>query len=136
VTTYLLDANVLIALTVADHEHHARASAWAAEIDNFAVCPVVEGSLVRFLVRIGESARVAQDVLRAVHALPGCEFWPDSLSYVATELGHVRGHRQVTDAYLAGLAAGRADSAVATLDEGLVRSLPNRAVLVPQSDES
>ncbi len=55
-TTYLLDADVLIALTVAEHEHHARTSAWAAGIDRFALCPVVEGALVRFLVRIGESA--------------------------------------------------------------------------------
>jgi predicted nucleic acid-binding protein len=47
VTTYLLDADVLIALTVADHEHHARTSAWAAGITRFAVCPVVEGALVR-----------------------------------------------------------------------------------------
>lgn len=130
-TTYLLDANVLIALTVAEHEHHARASAWASGIDRFAVCPVVEGALVRFLVRIGERASVASDVLRAVHARPGCEFWPDSLSFVDTELGHVRGHRQVTDAYLASLAAGRADAALATLDEGLAQSRPDRTLLVP-----
>jgi hypothetical protein len=38
------------------------------------VCPVAEGALVRFLVRIGESAGVAKNVLRAIHALPGCEF--------------------------------------------------------------
>ena len=129
--TYLLDANVLIALTVAEHEYHERTSAWASTIDKFAVCAVVEGALVRFLVRIGESARVAQDVLRAVHALPGCEFWPDAPSYVAADLGHVRGHRQVTDAYLVSLAAGRADSALATLDEALVRSMPDRTLLVP-----
>jgi uncharacterized protein len=131
VTTYLLDANVLIALTVAEHEHHERASAWASTIDAFALCPVVEGALVRFLVRIGESAHVAQEVLRAVHALPGCEFWPNSLSYVATDLDHLRGHRQVTDAYLASLAAAQTDSVVATLDEGFARSLPDRAVLIP-----
>ena len=52
--TYLLDANVLIALTVAEHEHHDRASTWAATINGFAVCPIVEGALVRFLVRTGE----------------------------------------------------------------------------------
>lgn len=129
-TTYLLDANVLIALTVADHEHHERASAWAAGITRFAVCPVVEGALVRFLVRMGESAGVAQQVLRAVHALPGCEFWPDSLSYSASDLGRVRGHRQVADAYLVGLAAGRADVTLATLDEGPVRSHPERSFLI------
>ena len=130
-TTYLLDANVLIALTVAEHEHHERASTWAATIDQFAVCPVVEGALVRFLVRIGESAGVAKNVLRAVHALPTCEFWPDSLSYVGTDLGHVRGHREVADAHLVSLAGGRADSVLATLDEGLVRSVPHRTFLVP-----
>ena len=130
-TTYLLDANVLIALTVADHEHHSRTSAWASGITRFAVCPMVEGALVRFLVRIGEGAAVAQQVLRAVHRVPGCEFWPDSVSYATADLGRVRGHRQVTDAYLVSLAAGRADAALATLDEGLVQSQPERTLLIP-----
>lgn len=130
-TTYLLDTNVLIALTVADHEHHARTSAWAAGITRFAVCPVVEGALVRFLVRVGEGAAVAQQVLNAVHALPGCEFWPDSLSYTASDLSRVRGHRQVAEAYLVSLATGRADATLATLDEGLVRSHPEGTVLIP-----
>jgi len=131
VTTYLLDANVLIALTVAEHEHHSRASTWAAGIERFAVCPVVEGALVRFLLRIGERPGVAQEVLRAVHAVPGCELWPDSTSYADVPLAHVRGHRQVTDAYLVGLAAERPGALLATLDEGLVQVLPGRAVLVP-----
>lgn len=131
-TTYLLDANVLIALTIADHEHHGRASAWASGVARFAVCPVVEGALVRFLVRAGEGVAVALQVLRAVHALPGCEFWPDALSYTASDLGRVRGHRQVTDAYLASLAAARPDAMLATLDEGLVQSRPEQALLVPE----
>jgi predicted nucleic acid-binding protein len=76
---------------------------WAAGITRFAVRPVVEGALVRFLVRAGEGAAVAKQVLGAVHALRACEFWPDSLSYAASDLGQVRGHRQVTDAYLVGL---------------------------------
>lgn len=130
-TTYLLDANVLIALTVADHEHHARASDWASRISDFAVCPVVEGALARFLIRIGESPRVAQELLRAVHALPGCEFWQDSVSYADADLGHVHGHRQVADAYLVSLAAQRGDAAVATLDEGLAEALPERTLLLP-----
>jgi toxin-antitoxin system PIN domain toxin len=132
VTTFLLDANVLIALTVAEHEHHERTSAWASTIDRFAICPVVEGALVRFLVRVGESARVAQDVLRAVQALPRCEFWPDSVSYVGVDLANLRGHRQVSHAYLVSLAAVRGDSLVATLDEGLVQLQPDRTMLVPE----
>lgn len=130
-TTHLLDANVLIALTVADHEHHLRASVWASGITRFAVCPVVEGALVRFLVRMGEGALVAQQVLRAVHAMPGVDFWPDSLSYAASDLGRVRGHRQVTDAHLVSLAAGHADAVLATMDEGLARSQPDRTLFVP-----
>ncbi|MBW0101600.1 PIN domain-containing protein [Pseudonocardia sp. KRD291] len=130
-TTYLLDANVLIALTVAEHEHHDRASAWAAKIERFAVCPVVEGALVRFLIRTGETPSVAATVLRAVHAMPRCEFLPDHLSYADADLGHVRGHRQVTDAYLAGLVAGTPGSVLATLDEGLAQELPELTLLVP-----
>jgi len=127
VTTYLLDADVLIALTVADHEHHARTSAWAAGITRFAVCPMVEAALVR----VREGAAVAQQVLSVVHALPGCEFWPDSISYAVSDLGRVRGHRQVTDAYLVSLATKRADATLATLDDGLVQSHPERTLLIP-----
>lgn len=130
-TTYLFDANVLIALTVAEHEHHARASRWAAQIESFAVCPIVEGALIRFLVRIGESATAAREVLRAVHARPGCDFWPDSRSYVEVGVGHVRGHRQVTDAYLASLAAAN-EGMLATLDEALAQEHIDEVVLVPR----
>ena len=129
-TTYLLDANVLIALTVAEHEHHERAATWAAGIERFALCPVVEGALVRFLVRVGESIAVAAQLLRAIHAVPSCEFWPDALSYVSADLGHVRGHRQVTDAYLTSLAVDR-HGVLATLDEGLNRDRPDATLLLP-----
>jgi toxin-antitoxin system PIN domain toxin len=131
VTAYLLDANVLIALTVAEHEHHARASNWMAGIDRFALCPVVEGALVRFLVRIGERASVATRLLRQVHALRGCEFWSDGLSYADADLHHVRGHRQVTDAYLVSLAAAQPGAKLATLDEALARQLPEATLLLP-----
>jgi toxin-antitoxin system PIN domain toxin len=130
VTTFLLDASVLIALTVAEHEHHAKASAWASTIDRFAVCPVVEGALVRFLVRVGESAQAARQLLQAVHSVPGCEFWADSVSYADTDLGRVRGHRQVTDAYLLSLAGSRAAALLATLDVGLAQEWPEHTELI------
>ncbi len=130
-TTYLLDAAVLIALTVVEHEHHERASTWAAGITRFALCPVVEGALVRFLVRVGENPSAATELLSVIHSMPGCDFWPDSLSYVDAGLDHVRGHRQVTDAYLVSLAGSRAGSVLATMDEGLAQEKPDLTLLVP-----
>ena len=129
---YLLDANVLIALTVAEHEHHFRVSSWLSTVDRVALCPVVEGALVRFLVRIGESVESAREVLRSMHGNSRCEFWPDGLSYADADLSHVRGHRQVTDAYLAALTATHEGALLATLDQSLVRDRPARTLLVPQ----
>lgn len=127
-TTHLLDANVLIALTVAEHEHHDRAAAWAAD-HHFALCPIVEGALVRFLVRIGESHGTATAVLTALHASGRCDFWPDSLSYADTDLRHVTGHRQVADAYLVALADSR-DAKLATFDRRLAVAAPTTVELL------
>ena len=58
--TVLLDANVLIALLVEDHVHHAAAENWFTGMSgNFATCPVTQGSLVRLLIREGQSAAAA-----------------------------------------------------------------------------
>jgi len=130
VTTYLLDANVLIALTVEEHEHHRRVAAWLAGVENVALCPIVEGALVRFLVRLGESVKVAAEVLRLLHASPRCDFWPDSMSYADADLSGVRGHRQVTDAYLVALVASRPDARLATLDEALAQVGPELTALI------
>lgn len=130
-TTYLLDANVLIALTVSEHVHHSRASAWAGTIEEFAVCPIVEGALVRFLVRLGERADAVQQVVRAVTRRQGYAFWPASLSYGEADLAGVQGHRQVTDAYLVSLTGEHRPALLATLDEGLARAFPDRTLLIP-----
>ena len=129
-TTYLLDANALIALVLADHEHHHRAAAWGAKVDRIALCPIVEGALVRFLIRAGESQATAVMTLSSMHASPRCEFWADSISYTAANLDHVVGHRQVTDAYLTSLAASRG-CRLATFDHALVNVLPDDTELIP-----
>lgn len=129
-TLLILDANVLIPLTIAEHEHHDRASRWFATVDRFALCPIIEGALLRFLLRIGESAATAVDVVRGVREHPSCESWPDAVSYLVCDLTQVRGHRQVTDSYLAGLAAHHEDGWLATMDASLASS-HERAILVP-----
>ncbi|MGO9960110.1 MAG: TA system VapC family ribonuclease toxin [Solirubrobacteraceae bacterium] len=128
--TYLLDANALIALVLADHEHHDRAAAWAAKVDRIALCPIVEGALVRFLIRAGESRATAAMTLSSLHGSRRSEFWADSISYTAANLDHVVGHRQVTDAYLASLAASHG-CRLATFDHALAGVLPNDTELIP-----
>jgi toxin-antitoxin system PIN domain toxin len=129
--TALLDANVLIALVVTEHVHHDAAAEWLSAYDEaFATCPITQGSLVRFLLRTGQPAAAAQDVVSAVESADRHEFWPDSVSFAAVEFGGVVGYRQVTDAYLAQLARSR-HGQLATLDSGLAHLHSDIAVLIP-----
>jgi uncharacterized protein len=73
--TALHDANVLIALVVLEHVHHDAAADWLAASDSkFATCPITQGSLVRFLVRTGQSATAARDVVGAIESAAHHEF--------------------------------------------------------------
>lgn len=128
-TTHLLDANVLISLTIAEHQHHDAASRWFGSITRAAVCPVVEGALIRFLLRMGESSATAAAILASVRASTRCEFWPDSLSYADVSLATIQGHRQVTDSYLAALAAHHSGR-LATFDRALAARRPDVCVLL------
>jgi toxin-antitoxin system PIN domain toxin len=129
--TALLDANVLIALVIAEHVHHDAAAEWLSTSESdFATCPITQGSLVRFLLRSGHSASAARDVVIAVGGVSRHEFWPDHVPFADVELGGVVGHRQVTDAYLAQLARSR-EGQLATLDSGLVHIHGDVAVLIP-----
>lgn len=127
----LLDANVLIALVVAEHVHHDAAESWLADRDDaFATCPITEGSLLRLLIRDGNDAATARAVLDAVRNSPRHEFWPDTVSYCEVPFDGVLGHRQVTDAYLAQLARSR-DGSLVTFDQGLAQLHADVTVLVP-----
>ncbi|HEX6056968.1 MAG TPA: hypothetical protein VFY98_14230 [Intrasporangium sp.] len=79
----------------------------ASQSHHFAVCPMVEGALLRFLLRMGESSDTAVRILQGVHSHPRVSFWPDNVSYLDLDCNDLRGHRQVTDVYLAGLAASQ-----------------------------
>lgn len=126
---FLIDASLLIAAVVREHESHELANRWLTQNDQIALCPIVEGALVRFLVRLGERCETAVEILRRLHAMPGWRVVPDDISYVDVGLTSVRGHRQVTDAYLVGLAV-RHGLRVTTLDAGLHSLHPTDSVLV------
>jgi toxin-antitoxin system PIN domain toxin len=127
----LLDANVLIALVVVDHVHHDAAGRWFASCEEgFATCPMTEGSLLRLLIRQGQSVSTAKALLAEVAAHPRHEFWPGSLSYREVAMTGVIGHRQVTDAYLVQLARTR-QGRLASFDQGLAQLHHDVVELVP-----
>lgn len=129
--TVLLDANVLIALVVDGHVHHRAAETWLVQHDRpFATCPITQGSLVRLLIREGQSADTAVTVVRQFSAHPRHEFWPDDLPMAEVPMTGVIGHRQVTDAYLAQLARAR-QARLATFDRGLAALHQDVVELVP-----
>ena len=129
--TVLLDANVLIALLVDDHVHHAAAENWFAGLSgNFATCPVTQGSLMRLLLREGQSAAAAKAVVNRTAASPQHEFWPDDVPYTDVPVQGIVGHRQVTDAYLAQLARSRR-ARLATFDQAMAKLHHDVADLVP-----
>ncbi|MEU6645839.1 TA system VapC family ribonuclease toxin [Saccharomonospora sp. NPDC046836] len=122
---------VVDALVVADHVHHDVAEEWfAGSGDNFATCPSTEGSLLRLLIREGQTAGNAQAVLNAMKTSEHHEFWADSVSYSEVSLNGVLGHRQVTDSYLAELARSR-DGRLVTFDQGLAKLHSDIADLLP-----
>ena len=131
--TVLLDANVLIALLVDDHIHHAAAESWFVGIaGSFATCPITQGSLMRLLIREGQPAATAQAVLNGTAADPRHEFWPDDVGYADVPVQGIIGHRQVTDAYLAQLARARG-SRLATFDQAMAKLHDDVADLIPDS---
>lgn len=109
----LLDVNVLIALLDADHLHHARATAWLNDniAAGWASCAITQNGCVRIMSQPGypnalPAARVAQR-LRVATATELHRFLPSDLSLLDADhfdADQLLGHRQVTDAWLVGLA--------------------------------
>lgn len=97
---------------------------------DFATCPITEGALIRLLMRKSPPIPItaAQALLGAFHAHPRHVFWPDNLSYVDLPETRLRGHKQVTDAYLAELAR-KNGGLLATMDKALAALHPG-AVLI------
>jgi len=129
----LLDVNLLVALFDGDHVHHELAHDWFADnrAGGWATCPVTENGLVRVLAnpRYGSPESTVPAIvarLRRFRASGHHQFWTDTVSLADTALfkpSFVRGHRQVTDVYLLGLARHKGGR-LATFD----RSIPLAAV--------
>lgn len=126
---HLLDGNVLYALIDESHVHHAPARQWFSRMSGgFATCPITQGTLVRLMMRLGgHGVEQALALLGMVTAHGGHHFWPDTLAYDEVRWHGVMGHRQVTDAYLAGLARHH-EGKLVSFDRGLVALHPDVGV--------
>jgi toxin-antitoxin system PIN domain toxin len=128
VPVYLLDANVLISLAWPQHEAHERVGGWFARHSRagWATCPLTQAAFVRILSNPAFSPealtpRNALHVLETNLELPGHHYWPDSPTVpnaLKAVKGRLTGHRQITDAYLVGLAVHN-QGRLATLDVGI-----------------
>jgi toxin-antitoxin system PIN domain toxin len=123
---YLLDVNVLVALTDEAHLHHKTAAEWFARPGlDWGLCAFSETGLLRISMNpkvgnltIGE----ATAMLAALTRLPGYRYWPITSGWVvlAEPFGErVFGHRQITDAYLLGLAI-KENGVLVTLDRAIL----------------
>ncbi|MBS1829406.1 MAG: PIN domain-containing protein [Acidobacteria bacterium] len=130
-TIHLLDANVLIALTVRDHLAHQQATNWISRHPHFATCPITQGALLRFHTRVaGEgSFQHARAILQALTILPRHHFWPADLTCLEIPSHGLRGYGQITDFYLVALAAAR-QSRLATFDKALAAIHPQHCILI------
>jgi uncharacterized protein len=125
-TVALLDVNLLLALFHDGHVHHDVAHDWFAEHGEtgWASCPLTENGLARIL---GNPARVQEhhplpgivDLLRTFCAHSKHTFWADDISLQDRHrfnLEAIRGHQQIADVYLLGLAVKNGGRFV-TLDQ-------------------
>jgi len=122
-TRYLPDVNVLLALTIRGHEFYSIATKWfeARGSGEFLLCPLTETRFLRLSTdpKIGnQQLRDAIFLLREFSALSGFRYLPipDSwLNLTAPFIWRLHGHKQVTEAYLLGLAIHE-NAVLVTLD--------------------
>ncbi len=132
----LLDVNMLLALFHDGHVHHEVAHDWFADHggSGWATCPMTENGLLRIL---GNPARVREhlpfrevrDLLRTFCDHTAHQFWPDDISLRDAdrfEVEAIRGHQQVADVFLLGLAVKHGGRFV-TLDQRVPLAAVNGA---------
>ena len=130
-THYLLDTNVLIPLLWPLHTEQAKVRAWftAYAAKSFATCSLTQAGFLRITSSpaiIGERYALsdARALLLDFTKWPGHTFWPTTISYFEATAPFERrmhGPKQITDAYLLGIAKHHGGK-LATLDKA-VKSL-------------
>lgn len=131
--TRLLDTNLLIVLFWPSHVHHELAASWFLKHrkKGWATCPLTQAGFVRIVsnpgfsrdaIRPGDAIKLLQLNTQALDH----QFWPMNLPLdqcIGVSNLIVKGHQQVTDAYLIGLAHEQR-GILATLDKRMRNLLP------------
>jgi toxin-antitoxin system PIN domain toxin len=131
VTTFLLDINVLLALSDPLHMHHEAAHQWFAQKGkkSWATCPLTENGFIRvashpqYPNRPGDALTVLA-LLRKFCQMKGHQFWIEDITIrnlLQTDI--IVSSGQITDAYLLGLAVHKRGR-LATFD----RRIPVKAL--------
>ena len=124
---FLLDVNVLIALSWPQHVHHERAHRWFVDLGRqaWATTPVTESGFVRLsanpaIVHRPVSAADAVAALEVIRGLDGHVFLADDTSLAAPTISLTRlaTSGQVTDVHLVNVAA-RHGAVLATFDRAI-----------------
>jgi toxin-antitoxin system PIN domain toxin len=124
--TYLLDVNVLLALLSENHSHHLVVTTWFnAEQRTWAICAFSEAGFLRNATaeRPGQvSMSAATTLLSELMARPNARYIPlvlDWQSLCSPLFPRLYGTKQVTDAYLLGLAIHER-LVLVTMDRGII----------------
>lgn len=123
---YLLDVNVLVALTEEGHRHHRTVTKWfnTPGLD-WGLCAFSESGLLRISSnpKVGKlTVEEATTLLATLTRIPGYRFWPIATGwadFVAPFRERVFGHQQITDAYLLGLAV-KENGVLVTMDRAIL----------------
>ena len=122
-TTYLLDANVLLAFHDTWHVYHQLVRRWftAEGQKSWATCPLTENAFVRIASHPSYpnepgDVQALLSGLRRLCSAPGHSFWADGITITAILDPQILiTHAHVTDVYLLALAAEHGGK-LATLD--------------------
>lgn len=130
---YLLDVNVLMAITWPDNANHVSAQRWFRDHmkAGWATCPMTQAAFIR----LSSNRSITENALRPSAAITLLEsnsrnvyhhFWSDNLPFadaVAPFRERIVGHQQIADAYLLGLAMQK-KARLVTFDKAIAALLP------------
>lgn len=139
----LYDVNALLALFTIDHLFSDGIMSWHGRegARGWATCPITQNAFLRIGSQPSFPQRqpigMVKDMLKTALELPGHVFWPDDISIADESVfdhARLKGHRQITDAYLLAIATrngGRLVTFDASIDWRCVRSAtPDNLIVI------